>query len=171
MQNILFYRRKIRLRFLALPATLGHASFILLIPFLLLRIRLTRTGKTRQVSYRIAVAEHTAPIKSKFVEIIGHYNVSRNPRELVVDQDRVTYWISKGAQPTSTVASLFKKMGMKDMDSFIIARKSTKKKKKETAANAEPAAAQVTEAPTPKAPVAEVPVAPAPAAPTPIEAK
>jgi small subunit ribosomal protein S16 len=135
------------LHFVALHARLGHASFILLIPYLLLRIRLTRTGKTRQISYRIAVAEHTAPIQSKFVEIVGHYNVSRNPRELVVDQDRVTYWIAHGAQPTSTVASLFKKMGMKDMDSFIIARKSTKKKKKEGTAGAEPSAAKVTEAP------------------------
>lgn len=142
-----FYWRKIHLHFLTLQATLGHASFILLIQLLLLRIRLTRTGKTRQVSYRIAVAEHTAPIKSKFIEIIGHYNLARNPRELVVDQDRVTYWISHGAKPTSTVASLFKKMGMKDMDSFIISRKSTKKKKKEGVASAEPAAAQVTEAP------------------------
>lgn len=165
MRGVNYYRnsRKIRLRFFALPATLGHASFILLISLLLLRIRLSRTGKTGQVSYRLVVAEHTAPIQGKFIEILGHYNVSRNPRELVVEQDRVTYWVSKGAQPTSTVASLLKKMGMKDMDSFIIARKSTKKKKKEAAASAEPGAAQVTEAPTPKAPAAEAAPASAPA--------
>ncbi|MDP2625025.1 MAG: 30S ribosomal protein S16 [Candidatus Peregrinibacteria bacterium] len=112
----------------------------------MLRIRLTRTGKKSQPSYRLVVAEHTSPIKGRFVEIVGHYNISRQPRLLEVKEDRISYWISVGAQPTDSVASLLKKMGMDGMDKFIGARNKKKKKKKEAPEGAT-SSAQVTEAP------------------------
>ncbi len=112
----------------------------------MLRIRLTRTGKKSQPSYRIVVAEHTAPIKSKFVEVVGHYNLSVNPRELIVDQDRVKYWISVGAKPTDRVATLLKGEGMENMDQYIGRRDlKRKKKKQEEAEGGEGGGAAVTE--------------------------
>jgi small subunit ribosomal protein S16 len=114
----------------------------------LLKIRLTKTGKKSQPSYRIVVAEHTAPIKSKFVEIIGNYNVSRNPRELTVDQDRVKYWMSVGAQPSDSVAVLLKGLGMEGMDKYIGARDLKRKKKKASEEEEKSGgSAEVTEAP------------------------
>lgn len=99
----------------------------------MLRIRLTRTGKKGQPSYRIVVAEHTAPIKSKFIEVVGHYNLAVNPRILEVDQERVKYWISVGAKPTDRVATLLKGEGMENMDQYIGRRDLQRKKKKSSA--------------------------------------
>lgn len=117
----------------------------------MLRIRLTRTGKKSQPSYRIVVAEHTSPIKSKFVEIIGHYNLARTPRELVVDQDRVKHWISVGAKPTDSVATLLKSSGMDGMDKYIVKPRDLKRKKRNATEEKAPAA------PAPTATVSEAP--------------
>ncbi|OIP80879.1 30S ribosomal protein S16 [Candidatus Peregrinibacteria bacterium CG22_combo_CG10-13_8_21_14_all_44_10] len=95
----------------------------------MLRIRLTRTGKTNRPSYRIVVAEHTSPIKGKFIEVLGFYNPIENPKQLEFKEDRIKYWISVGAQPTDTVASLLKSKGMADMDKYIAPRDKKRKGK------------------------------------------
>lgn len=53
--------------------------------------------------------EQDRPRDGGFVEIVGHYNPRRDPVELVLKQDRVDYWLGKGAQPSETVRSLLKK--------------------------------------------------------------
>jgi small subunit ribosomal protein S16 len=75
----------------------------------LLRIRLTRTGRKNQPSYRIVVAEHSAPIKGKFLEILGYYNSISNPKELKLDLKKYDYWCKQGAKPSRTVEDLVKK--------------------------------------------------------------
>ncbi len=111
------------------------------------------------------VAEHTSPVKSKFVDIVGFYNVSRDPRELKIDEEKIKYWISVGAQPTDTVASLLKKHGMEGMDKYIGRRDLQRKKKKATEEDAgDSGSAKVTEAPaeeTADAPAEEAADAPA----------
>lgn len=150
-----------------LIAKLGDAESLLFLNFrTLLKIRLTRTGKKSQPSYRVVVAEHTAPIKSQFVEILGHYNLSLTPRLLEVNQERAAHWISKGAQPTDTVASLLKSLGMAGMEKYIAPRTLKRKSKKapvEEAPKAKvvEATATVTEEATPaeEAPSVEAPMA------------
>lgn len=61
--------------------------------------------------YRITVAENSMPTDGKFVEIVGNYNPTALDQPLVIQKDRVEYWISKGAQPTNTVAKLLNKQG------------------------------------------------------------
>ena len=117
----------------------------------MLRIRLTRTGKNGQPSYRIVVAEHTSPVKAKFVEILGYYNVSRNPRELVYREDRFAYWMSKGAKPTPTLASILKGRGVKDMEGYLSKGQHKRKKKKGGDEASAAGSAQVTEAAAPSA--------------------
>lgn len=97
----------------------------------MLRIRLTRTGRTKQESFRIVVAEHARPVKGKFIEVIGYYQPTKNPKVLQVEKSRVTYWMSKGAQPSSSVAGLLKKDGMPNMEKFMAKRQSDIKKKSE----------------------------------------
>jgi small subunit ribosomal protein S16 len=75
----------------------------------LLRIRLARTGAKKQPSYRVVVIDRRAPRDGRFVEILGHYNPRKNPPELVLQRDRVDYWIGRGAQPSETVRSFLKK--------------------------------------------------------------
>jgi small subunit ribosomal protein S16 len=78
----------------------------------LLRIRLRRTGKKKQASYRVVVADKNAPRDGDFVEIVGHYNPRTEPNTVVLKEDRVKYWLSKGAQPSETVHRILYQQGV-----------------------------------------------------------
>jgi len=69
-------------------------------------IRLSRAGTKKVPFYRIVVADQRAPRGGRFIERVGSYD-PRRP-ELVLDQPRIQHWISKGAQPSHTVALLLK---------------------------------------------------------------
>ncbi len=86
----------------------------------MVRIRLRRTGKTKQPSYRIVVADSRAPRDGRFIEIIGHYNPVRQPKILEIKQDRARYWLSVGAQPSDTVTYLFKKVQILDQNGQLV---------------------------------------------------
>ena len=80
-----------------------------------LKIRLSRGGAKKKPFYRIVVAEATSPRDGKFVEKIGSYNPMvdhDNKERLVIDSERVKYWISKGAKPTLRVSKLISKDGL-----------------------------------------------------------
>ena len=81
----------------------------------MLRIRLRRTGKKKQPSYRVVVADQRAPRDGAFVEVLGHYNPRTSPRTLVLEEDRVRYWLSQGAQPSETVHRLLHSEGLIDV--------------------------------------------------------
>ena len=80
----------------------------------MLRIRLSRTGKKRQPSYRVVVAEKDAKRDGRVVERIGHYNPLTNPAEFRIDEARALYWLSVGAQPSDAVRVLLNKQGTFD---------------------------------------------------------
>lgn len=86
----------------------------------MVKIRLRRTGKTKQPSYRLVVADSRAPRDGKFIEIIGHYNPIRQPKVLEVEAERARYWISVGAQPSDTVATLLQKVNVLDAQGKLI---------------------------------------------------
>jgi small subunit ribosomal protein S16 len=69
-------------------------------------IRLSRAGTNKVPFYRIVVADQRAPRGGRFIERVGTYDPRRT--ELVVDQARVDHWLSKGAQPSDTLATLLK---------------------------------------------------------------
>jgi len=75
----------------------------------LLAIRLTRQGAKKKPFYRVVVAEKEAKRDGRFIEIVGHYNPCREPIELKLDHERISYWMARGAQPTDTVRSLLRK--------------------------------------------------------------
>lgn len=75
----------------------------------LLAIRLTRQGAKKKPFYRIVVADKAAKRDGSFVEIVGHYNPCREPIELKLNHERISYWIAQGAQPTDTVRGLIRK--------------------------------------------------------------
>lgn len=74
----------------------------------MLRIRLSRTGAKRKPSYRIVVIEQDKARDGRFVEILGHYNPRSKPPELVLNRERASYWVGRGAQPSETVQSFLK---------------------------------------------------------------
>lgn len=69
----------------------------------MVKIKLARTGKKNQPSYRIVVQEARAKRDGRVIEILGSYRPTRNPRELQLDKARYRFWIERGARPTSTV--------------------------------------------------------------------
>jgi small subunit ribosomal protein S16 len=80
----------------------------------MVRIRLRRTGLKGQPSYRVVVADKESPRDGRFLEILGHYNPRTEPATLEVDEERVYDWMNKGAQPSESVAQLFKTAGILD---------------------------------------------------------
>jgi small subunit ribosomal protein S16 len=76
------------------------------------RIRLTRVGATKQPTYRVVVADSRSARDSRSIETIGHYNPRTEPVEVNIDAERAKQWLSKGAQPSDTVARLFRNAGI-----------------------------------------------------------
>ena len=142
----------------------------------MLKIRLQRSGRKGRANYRLVVAEHSAPIQGRYIDLVGSYDPLVDKHGLKADEAKIGEWIKKGAKPTNTVARLLKGAGVKGMESFIVEMKDKKVKnpKEEPAAPAAAAptptpaaeAAPAAEEPTPtEAPVAEEP---APEAPEPV---
>ncbi|MBM3837395.1 MAG: 30S ribosomal protein S16 [Verrucomicrobia bacterium] len=73
------------------------------------RIRLKRIGTKNTPAYRIVIADSRSPRDGKFIEEIGSYQPLKRQDNFVLDLERADYWVSKGAQPTDTVASFLKK--------------------------------------------------------------
>ena len=107
----------------------------------MLVIRLRRTGRSKQATYDIVVAEKARAVKGKFLEKVGSYNPSVTPKEFKYDVDRIKKWVGSGATPSDTLASLLKKNGVTGMEKFI----ETRKKEVETKGKAAPS----TETPAP----------------------
>jgi len=80
----------------------------------MVRIRLRRVGFRNQPSYRIVAAEKESPRDGRFLEILGFYNPRTDPSTLEVKEDRVYHWLNTGAQPSESVTSLFKQIGLLD---------------------------------------------------------
>jgi len=57
----------------------------------------------------VVVIDRERARDGRFVEILGHYNPRRTPPEIVLNRERVDYWIKQGAKPSETVQSFLKK--------------------------------------------------------------
>lgn len=150
-----------------------------------LKLRMARGGRRNMPFYRIVVADSRAPRDGKFIEKLGTYNplVSNdNPNRVVLNIERIKYWLSQGAQPSDRIAMLLGKAGVIDMPKWnespkksapkakAVERvkekeeKALKAKEAAEAAAAEAEAAKNAPAPEPEAAPAEEPSAEAPAA-------
>ncbi|MBO7098092.1 MAG: 30S ribosomal protein S16 [Alphaproteobacteria bacterium] len=79
------------------------------------RIRLSRGGSKKRPFYRIVVADQRAPRDGRFIEKLGTYNPllpKDHQDRLIVDEQKVSAWIQKGAQPTERLQKLFATLGL-----------------------------------------------------------
>lgn len=76
------------------------------------KIRLTRVGAHKQPAYRVVVADERSARDGRALETLGHYNPRSEPVEFDVDAAKAKEWLAKGAQPSDTVARLFKQAGI-----------------------------------------------------------
>jgi small subunit ribosomal protein S16 len=80
----------------------------------MVKIRLRRVGGKKQPSYRVVVADSRSPRDGRFIEIIGFYNPRTEPPTMDMKEDRALHWLAQGAQPTSAVTGMFRRMGTLD---------------------------------------------------------
>lgn len=76
----------------------------------MLVIRLSRVGSKNKAKYRMVVADSRKPLKGRFIEVIGHFDPLSKEKKTVINKDKYTAWLKKGAQPSQRVRSLFAKM-------------------------------------------------------------
>jgi small subunit ribosomal protein S16 len=74
----------------------------------MLKIRLARGGAKKRPYYYIVVADSHSPRDGKFIERVGTYNPmlprDGEQKRVTLKADRISEWLSKGAQPTDRVA-------------------------------------------------------------------
>ena len=80
----------------------------------MVKIRLRRMGRRNRAFYRVVVTDSRSPRDGKFIELIGHYNPLTDPATITIDEEKVLKWLRCGAQPTDTVRSLLRKLGIMD---------------------------------------------------------
>jgi small subunit ribosomal protein S16 len=73
------------------------------------KIRLRRTGRKKQPSYRLVVAESETPREGRYLDSVGTYNPLTRPSDLRIDLEKVDSWLARGALMSDTVASLIRK--------------------------------------------------------------
>ncbi|HST40998.1 MAG TPA: 30S ribosomal protein S16 [Conexibacter sp.] len=76
------------------------------------RLRLTRVGAKKNPIWRIVAADQRSKRDGRVLETIGHYNAQTEPSTIVLDEEKVRAWLTKGAQPSNTVAKLLKTQGI-----------------------------------------------------------
>lgn len=113
----------------------------------MLVIRLSRTGRKKQPYYRLVVAEKSAPIKGKFVEVIGHFNP--RTKELEVNEERAKARLESGAQPSETAEMLLEKAGILKREAITEKNRRPERKPKKDEAAEEKAEAPAAEGDAP----------------------
>jgi len=82
----------------------------------MLKIRLARGGAKKRPYYHIVVADARSPRDGRFLEKVGSYNPllpkdGPTPR-VNLKVERISEWLSKGAQPTDRVARFLANEGL-----------------------------------------------------------
>ena len=68
-----------------------------------------RMGAKKKPFYRIVVSEKRTKRDGSFVDTVGYYNPCRKPVEVKLNEERIKYWIERGAQPSDTVRNLIQR--------------------------------------------------------------
>lgn len=73
----------------------------------MLVIRLARTGKRKQASFRVVVAEKERAVSAKFIEILGNYDPHQKKFE--IDEERLQEYMKNGAWPSNSLAKILRR--------------------------------------------------------------
>ncbi len=78
-------------------------------------LRMQRMGRAHRPFYRIGAMDKRSPRNGRVIEKLGWYDpvgtMGKDKPEFELNEDRIRYWLSVGAQPSRTVASLLKRLG------------------------------------------------------------
>ena len=97
------------------------------------KIRMTRMGRRHRPFFRINAVESRTPRDGRILEKLGHYDplLKNTDEQLVLDNDRVMYWLDNGAIPSESVIDFLKKRGI--TCSYMEAKESRREKAKQIA--------------------------------------
>ncbi len=78
------------------------------------RIRMTRMGRRHRPFFRINAVESRTPRDGRILEKLGHFDpIEKNAdKQLVLDLERIKFWMGQGAVPTDSVAEILVKQGI-----------------------------------------------------------
>ena len=76
------------------------------------KMRLKRMGKKRNPIYRVVIADARSPRDGRNIDEVGFYDPNQEPAVVKFDEEAAKAWLNKGAQPTDTVARIFKNAGI-----------------------------------------------------------
>jgi len=75
------------------------------------RIRLARRGARKKPFYRIVAADSEAPRDGRFLEILGYYDPMKDPEVIKIHEEKMKYWLDRGAVVSESARSLLKRQG------------------------------------------------------------
>lgn len=79
------------------------------------RIRLSRGGSKKRPFYKVVAADQRTPRDGRFIERLGSYNPmlpKDHADRFIVNEERVKYWLSQGAEPTERMAKMLSDLGL-----------------------------------------------------------
>jgi small subunit ribosomal protein S16 len=133
----------------------------------MLKLRLSRGGTKKRPVYKVVVADSRFARDGRFIEKLGFFNplLPKDKKERIgLEVERIKYWLSQGAQPTTRVARILGEQEIMPMPANgnnpqkAVPKKDRKKDGAEAPkAEAAPAAEAPAEAPAEAAPAAEAP--------------
>ena len=111
----------------------------------MVRIRMQRFGRRNRPFYRIAAVDKRVRREGPVIENLGWYNPVETDvsKQVQINAERVTYWLSKGAQPSDTVRDFLAKRGLVDVAAWEADRAADRKALDERLAKAAAAPAEV----------------------------
>ena len=79
------------------------------------KIRMTRIGRRHRPFFRINAIDSRAPRDGRILEKLGHYDpiLKDTDKQIVIDLERVQFWLDKGAVPSDSVSEILLKLGVK----------------------------------------------------------
>jgi len=79
------------------------------------KIRMTRMGRRHRPYFRINAIESRAPRDGRILEKLGHYDPLEKDtaKQIVLERERIEFWLGKGAVPSDTVAQILQRHGIK----------------------------------------------------------
>ncbi len=80
----------------------------------MVRLRLKRLGRRNRPYYRLTAIDQRTRREGRSIEELGHYDPINQDtsKQFDVNEERVRYWLSVGAQPSQTVRDLLRKAGI-----------------------------------------------------------
>jgi small subunit ribosomal protein S16 len=78
------------------------------------KLRLMRMGRRHKPFFRLNAIDSRTPRDGRIIEKLGHYDPIEKDasKQLILNKERIEYWISTGAVPSDTVAELIARIGI-----------------------------------------------------------